>query len=80
MVTGTPLVKKKKKKPALSGCEFLLLGVMAGIVCCGKSAMWWPAKLHQPSGKKKEIQPFDGCVVGTMICGHCLSLFSGETC
>jgi hypothetical protein len=63
---GTPPVKKKK--PSLSlllGCEFLLLGVMAGVVYGGQQSCSKP---------RKKIQSFDDSVVGTMICGHHLSL------
>jgi hypothetical protein len=57
VVTRTPPVKKKKKKPALSlllVCEFLLLGVMAGLAYGSRNVMWWPAKLQQPSKKNKK--------------------------
>jgi hypothetical protein len=47
---------KKKKTPLLSlllGCKFLLLGVMANLVCGSRNVMWWQAKLQRPSEKKK---------------------------
>jgi hypothetical protein len=46
--------KKKKKQPALSlllEYKFLLLGVMANIVCGSWNVMWWPAKFQCPSEK-----------------------------
>jgi hypothetical protein len=74
VVTKTLLVKKKKKKnSSVVGCNFLLLGVMVGLICGSQNVMWWPAKLQRPS-KKKKNQPFDDCIFKTLICGHRLNL------
>jgi hypothetical protein len=63
---------EENKKPSLLlllGCEFSFLGVMAGVVYGGRRSCSRP-----PKKKKKTIPLFDDCVVGTMICGHRLSL------
>ena len=41
--------------------------MVAGMLCGGRQSCNGPRK-------KKKFQPFDNCVVGTMICGHHLSL------
>jgi hypothetical protein len=44
--------KKKKQTSTIISCEFLLLGVMASLVCGSRNKLWL-TKLQRPTKKNK---------------------------